>query len=213
MSMGGGDFRTVRRLKYRFIFQAMQVTNTGLVLDIEAGDARNSRGLATKWVQDRLSVGVKPTIYTSKSSMLYLGGLACDYWLADPTGVDHVIPGTVATQWKFAGGYDLSSTVDYWPRDMTDGKVDTMPNGKMVADGGFQVTRSGKGYWLFGDDGGVFAYGDAAFKGSLPGIGVKPNSPVSRVIIAPDEQGYWMVSDGDWGVFGFGSAEYLGHPA
>jgi len=29
------------------------------------------------------------------------------------------------------------------------------------------ATPSGKGYWLVADDGGIFAFGDAAFHGSL----------------------------------------------
>lgn len=30
------------------------------------------------------------------------------YFAADPTGVEHLYPGTVATQWGYFGGYDLS---------------------------------------------------------------------------------------------------------
>ena len=33
-------------------------------------------------------------------------------------------------------------------------------------------TFSGGSYWLFGKDGGVFAYGGAPYEGSLPGQGV-----------------------------------------
>ena len=33
-------------------------------------------------------------------------------------------------------------------------------------------TPDGKGYWLIGSDGGVFAFGDATSQGSLPGLGV-----------------------------------------
>jgi hypothetical protein len=34
------------------------------------------------------------------------------------------------------------------------------------------TTFSENGYWLFGKDGGVFAYGAAPFEGSLPGLGL-----------------------------------------
>lgn len=30
------------------------------------------------------------------------------YWIADPTGVQHQVPGADATQWYFGDGYDLS---------------------------------------------------------------------------------------------------------
>jgi hypothetical protein len=33
-------------------------------------------------------------------------------------------------------------------------------------------TFSENSYWLFGKDGGVFAYGGAPYEGSLPGLGV-----------------------------------------
>jgi hypothetical protein len=39
-----------------------------------------------------------------------------------------------------------------------------------VADG------TGHGYWLFGSDGGVFAFGDAAYEGSLGGTHL--NQPI-----------------------------------
>ncbi len=34
------------------------------------------------------------------------------------------------------------------------------------------------GYWMIGSDGGVFAFGDAGFVGSLPGLGVKVSNVV-----------------------------------
>ncbi len=37
------------------------------------------------------------------------------------------------------------------------------------------------GYWLIGSDGGVFAFGDAGFIGSLPGLGVKVSNVVGAV--------------------------------
>ena len=37
---------------------------------------------------------------------------------------------------------------------------------------GVVPTADGKGYWMVGTDGGVFAFGDAGFVGSLPGLNV-----------------------------------------
>jgi hypothetical protein len=31
------------------------------------------------------------------------------YWIADPTGVPHVLPGSMATQWYWGPGYDIST--------------------------------------------------------------------------------------------------------
>jgi hypothetical protein len=41
-------------------------------------------------------------------------------------------------------------------------------------------TADGAGYWLIGSDGGVFAFGDAGFVGSLPGL--TPPVKVSNVV-------------------------------
>ncbi len=46
---------------------------------------------------------------------------------------------------------------------------------------GIASTPDGKGYWLVASDGGVFAYGDAAFYGSLGGSIInKPVVEISR---------------------------------
>jgi subtilase family serine protease len=64
------------------------------------------------------------------------------------------------------------------------------------------------GYWMIGNDGGVFAFGDAGFVGSLPGLGVHVNNIVGAVPTA-DGRGYWMIGR-DGGVFAFGDAGYVG---
>ena len=64
------------------------------------------------------------------------------------------------------------------------------------------------GYWMVGSDGGVFAFGDAGFVGSLPGIGVHVNNIVA-VVPTADGGGYWMVGS-DGGVFAFGDAGFVG---
>jgi hypothetical protein len=38
---------------------------------------------------------------------------------------------------------------------------------------GMAATPDGGGYWLVAADGGVFSFGDAAFGGSLPGLGLR----------------------------------------
>lgn len=64
-------------------------------------------------------------------------------------------------------------------------------------------TPSGKGYWEFGADGGVFSYGDAGFHGSMGGKHL--NKPVVAAACTTSGAGYWMVA-ADGGVFAFGDA-------
>jgi hypothetical protein len=55
-------------------------------------------------------------------------------------------------------------------------------------------------------DGGVFAFGDATFRGSLGGEPL--NQPIVAVAADPNGSGYWLVA-ADGGVFAFG-APFLG---
>jgi hypothetical protein len=62
-------------------------------------------------------------------------------------------------------------------------------------------------YWLVGADGGVFAFGDAHFYGSLGRI--KLQAPIVGIDTTPDLKGYWLVG-ADGGVFAFGDAHFYG---
>ena len=64
----------------------------------------------------------------------------------------------------------------------------------------------GRGYWVVGADGGVFAY-DAPFFGSTGGLAL--NAPVVDMTPTPSGQGYWMVAS-DGGVFAYGDARFFG---
>ena len=70
-------------------------------------------------------------------------------------------------------------------------------------------TADGGGYWLVASDGGVFAYGDAGFVGSLGGSGVRDVQSVSPT---PDGKGYLLVTRSGH-VYTFGDATYFGDPA
>jgi len=67
------------------------------------------------------------------------------------------------------------------------------------------ATPSGKGYWLVGSDGGVFAYGDAdRTLGSLAGTHL--NGSIVGMAATPSGKGYWLVGS-DGGVFAYGDAD------
>lgn len=67
----------------------------------------------------------------------------------------------------------------------------------------------GRGYWMAQAGGGVYAYGDARFFGSLPGLGIDPPAPIVGMAATPDGRGYWLVG-ADGGVYAFGDAQFFG---
>ena len=68
----------------------------------------------------------------------------------------------------------------------------------------------GGGYFMVASDGGVFAFGDAAFEGSCPGIG---GCGGAAVAVAPDASGlgYWLIT-ATGNIYTFGDATYFGAP-
>jgi hypothetical protein len=89
------------------------------VLDVEPGDATPAGAAA--WAQQRLvkhphSVAI---IYTMQSSWQAVKDHVSHlpkaqqhnvrYWIADPTGVDHIVPGADATQWYWGTNVDIST--------------------------------------------------------------------------------------------------------
>ena len=67
--------------------------------------------------------------------------------------------------------------------------------------------RPGPAYWLAGSDGGVFAFGRAAFAGGTAGTPLQRS--IAGIANTPSGDGYWLVAR-DGGVFAFGDAPYLG---
>jgi hypothetical protein len=89
------------------------------VLDVEPGDATPAG--AAQWVQHRLtsqphSVAIVYTMMSDwgqvKENVAHLPGWMQSqvrYWIADPTGVPHVVPGSSATQWYWGSNYDVTT--------------------------------------------------------------------------------------------------------
>ena len=88
-------------------------------LDVEPGDATPYG--AAQWVQHRLSAQPHSVaiVYTMRSewqqvkdNVGHLPGWMQSkvrYWIADPTGVPHVVPGSNATQWYWGNSYDITT--------------------------------------------------------------------------------------------------------
>ena len=72
---------------------------------------------------------------------------------------------------------------------------------------GMAQTVDGGGYWLVASDGGVFAYGDAAFYGSAGNLAL--NQPIVGMAATRDGKGYWLVAS-DGGIFAYGDAAFHG---
>jgi hypothetical protein len=72
---------------------------------------------------------------------------------------------------------------------------------------GMASTPDGKGYWEAAADGGLFAFGNATFYGSMGGHPL--NQPIVGMASTPDGKGYWLVAS-DGGIFAFGDAAYFG---
>ena len=117
------------------------------------------------------------------------------------------------SNWYFQGTPDTQ-----WPDSLLD-ELKTVPASAFEAvdesslmvspDSGeaAQVQTPGPGYRLVAADGGVFAFGDAAFYGSTGSLSLV--RPVVGTADTGDGKGYWMVAS-DGGVFAFGDAGFHG---
>jgi len=94
-------------------------TNTQAnALDVEPGDATPTE--AASWVSAKLAANPRsePIVYTFEAEW---GSVQSNikalpswmqshvkYWIADPTGTPHIVPGASATQWYWGSSYDIS---------------------------------------------------------------------------------------------------------
>jgi len=88
-------------------------------LDVEPGDATPSGAAQWVWTKMRADHGATAIVYTMisdwSSVKANIGALPSwmqghvRYWIADPTGVPHVLPGANATQWYWGNNYDITT--------------------------------------------------------------------------------------------------------
>ena len=90
------------------------------VLDVEPGDATPSMAATWAWHKLRANPGSLACIYTMRSewpaTRAAISTLPAQmrshirWWIADPTGYRHIVPGANATQWYWGKSYDISSS-------------------------------------------------------------------------------------------------------
>jgi hypothetical protein len=101
-----------------------------------------------------------------------------------------------------------TATLDFtWGQVLADLPGSSSTVGLSASAVGIASTPHGQGYWLAAADGGLFAFGDAGFYGSMGG------RPLAQKVVGiastPDGQGYWEVA-ADGGLFAFGDAGFYG---
>jgi len=83
-----------------------------------------------------------------------------------------------------------------------------VPFGSVGADHALAASDdTAEGYRMVGSDGGIFAFGDARFRGSEGAVHL--NEPIVAIAATPDGGGYWLVGS-DGGIFAFGDARFRG---
>ena len=109
------------------------------------------------------------------------------------------ILGSDGSLWTFGDSEEFSTT-----NDISDPR-------RSVAHGipvrGAAGTPTGRGAWVVDVNGSVYAFGDAAFFGSMGGR--RLNRPIVGMAAHPGGLGYWLVAT-DGGIFTFGDARFRG---
>jgi hypothetical protein len=90
-------------------------------LDVEPGDATPATAANWTWQKLHAAAGSIAVIYTMRSewpaTQAAIATLPAAmqhqvrWWIADPTGVNHVVPGASATQWYWGSSYDISTAM------------------------------------------------------------------------------------------------------
>lgn len=96
------------------------------ILDIETSDA--TPGMVPGWCRARLAavpnselrlycnLSTWPAVIGQVRKLKPAARSRVRYWIASPTGFEHMVPGASATQWSWGpdGGWDTSTTGENW---------------------------------------------------------------------------------------------------
>jgi hypothetical protein len=90
-------------------------------LDVEPGNVGPSQ--AATWAYHRLSSDPNaiahiytyrnewPAVQAAIAALPAWMQARVHWWIADPTGVPHIVPGSTATQWYWGSNYDISTAL------------------------------------------------------------------------------------------------------
>lgn len=88
-------------------------------LDVEPGDATPAMAATWAWHKLHAAAGSVAIIYTMRSEWAAAQAAVhhlpahmqshVRWWIADPTGVNHIVPGASATQWYWGHNYDITT--------------------------------------------------------------------------------------------------------
>lgn len=182
------------------VTKTIALPNRGPVIDHITPEAAGTVGSNTPQISvvahdddaDSLQYGFH---ITGPSVDISSGFSGSSSWQVPPYKLDPATVYTLATTVRDAKGLQQYKQTTF--------RVAALPTAQDVVS-----TPSGYGYWQVATDGGVFAFGDAPFYGSLPGLGVQVTN-ILGMTRTPDGKGYWLVGS-DGGVFAFGNAGYYG---
>lgn len=120
------DDNGIRRFSGKPMVSITVLGNVADVADVETGDLRPVQGAA--WAAHMISLGRYPVLYFSRylygtvAAAIHAQGINDSQWaawIAEWTGIPHLISGTVATQYDHpphsGGHYDLSLVGAHWP--------------------------------------------------------------------------------------------------
>jgi GH25 family lysozyme M1 (1,4-beta-N-acetylmuramidase) len=194
-------------------------------LDVETLDgvsiAQNVQNMRAWLDYVKAQTGLTPAIYTSRRVWNLLqnptGFSMNDLWVAHWGVSSPALPSIWKdwTFWQYSASGTVAGIAGNVDLDRFHGTLDDLRAyaGLSVPPGffrGIAVDSTSMGYWTCAYDGGVFAYGDATFRGTAAGK-IYPE-PILGILRTPTGFGYWLFS-ADGNVFPFGDAVQAGNMA
>lgn len=224
-------------------FTGVRGTNTVLAnpladgCDYERGNADLAQ--VANCMRTRYSLRKRSRLYFNNDTNNYVETVAYlnnylprewwDWWAVAVTGVPHLVPGSVMTQYLFAPTLDCSMVDDnyYASLLLTNPSAPSVPAAKVIPMTtttmvGMALCATG-GYWQLKSNGSVYAYGGAPYLGAVDGGTYTPEgstTPKTNPLLVPgnsataltatlDGKGYWIQASGGF-IYAFGTAPYLG---